>query len=426
MHSCNTLLIVGAGNAGSELAIGARQLGWAGPIVLLGEETHLPYHRPPLSKAFLQGTATPDSLSMRPREAYERADIDVRLGLSVASIDRGKKTVRLSNGSALPYAKLALCTGGRPRLLVAEGLDTQAPPGNLHVLRTQADAQSIREGLVPGTRLVVIGGGYVGLEVAASARKLGTDVTVLEAQQRVLARVTGEAMSAFYTAVHRGAGVDIRTGVAVKRFECNESGRVTAVVCSDGVRLPADCVVVGVGMLPNAELAAAAGLAVDGGIVVDALSVTSDPDIFAAGDCTVHDHALYGRLVRLESVPNALEQARAAASALCGKPKPNHSVPWFWSDQYDLKLQMVGLSAGFEQCVLRGTPQDRNFIAFYLRNGCVIAAEAVNRPADFMVAKRLVATACRLDEALLRDACVPLKELLERPDTALACATGKS
>ena len=219
MHSCDTLLIVGAGSAGSELAINARQLGWTGPIVLLGDETHLPYHRPPLSKAFLHGVATPDSLSMRPREAYEKAGIDVRLGVSVESIDRAARTVRLRDGSTLAYAKLALCTGGRPRPLVAEGLAADAAPENLHVLRTQADAQDIREGLTEGTRLVVIGGGYVGLEVAASARKLGASVTVLEAQPRVLARVTGEALSAFYTDVHREAGVDIRTGVAVQRIE---------------------------------------------------------------------------------------------------------------------------------------------------------------------------------------------------------------
>ncbi|MDP9900979.1 NAD(P)/FAD-dependent oxidoreductase [Variovorax ginsengisoli] len=412
MQSSDTLLIVGAGSAGSELAVSARQLGWPGPIVLLGEEHCLPYHRPPLSKAFLHGTATSDSLTMRPQEAYEKANIDVRLGARVASIDRAAKRVHLHDGSTLAYGKLALCTGGRPRPLVADGLAADAAPGNLHVLRTQADAQAIRDGLAEGTQLVVIGGGYVGLEVAASARKLGASVTVLEAQPRVLARVTGEALSAFYTAIHREAGVDIRTGVAVQRIECDERGRVRAVICSDGARLPADCVVVGVGMLPNAELAAAAGLAVDGGIVVDALSVTSDPDIVAAGDCTVHDHALYARRVRLESVPNALEQARAAASALCGKPKPNHAVPWFWSDQYDLKLQMVGLSAGFEACVLRGAPQERNFIAFYLRDGCVIAADAVNRPADFMVAKRLVAAACRIDADQLADASVPLKQLL--------------
>ena len=418
MQSTDTLLIVGAGSAGSELAISVRQLGWPGPIVLLGEEPCLPYHRPPLSKAFLQGTATPESLTMRPQETYEKSHIEVRLGIRTASIDPTAKTVTLQGGSTLAYAKLALCTGGRPRQLAVEGLVADATPANLHVLRTQADAKAIREELAEGTRLVVIGGGYVGLEVAASARKLGAHVTVLEAQPRVLARVTGEALSAFYTEVHRDAGVDIRVGVAVQRVECDQCGRVRAVICSDGQRLEADCVVVGVGMLPNAELAAAAGLAVDGGIVVDALGVTSDPDIVAAGDCTVHDHALYGRRVRLESVPNALEQGRAAASGLCGKPKPNHAVPWFWSDQYDLKLQMVGLSAGFEQCVLRGKPQERSFIAFYLRDGCVIAADAVNRPADFMVAKRLVAAASRIDAAQLADASLALKQHLAPLDCA--------
>lgn len=413
MHSSDTLLIVGAGNAGAELAIASRQSGWLGAIVLLGDETHLPYHRPPLSKHFLSGKADAESLTMRPLSAYDKAGVTLRLETGAVAIDRAAKTLALSDGSHLPYTRLALCTGGRPRALVAEGLPVGAAPANLHVLRTQADARGLREVLGKGVRLVVVGGGYVGLEVAASARQLGAEVSVLEAQPRVLARVTGAELSAFYTQVHRQAGVDVRTGVAVQRIECDDVGRVCAVVCSDGQRLPADHVVVGVGMVPNVELAVAAGLAVDGGIVVDTLSVTSDPDIVAAGDCTVHDHVLYGRRVRLESVPNALEQARAAASGLCGVPKPNHAVPWFWSDQYDLKLQMVGLSQGFEQCVLRGQPEDRAFIAFYLRDGRVIAADAVNRPADFMVAKRLVVAAHRVDARQLGDVSIPLKQQLD-------------
>jgi 3-phenylpropionate/trans-cinnamate dioxygenase ferredoxin reductase subunit len=416
MDSSDTLVIVGAGSAGSELAIGTRQLGWTGPIVMLGEEPHLPYHRPPLSKAFLDGSATAESLSVRPMAAYDKAGVTLRLGTCVEAIDRAAKTVRLRDGSTLAYAKLALCTGGRPRPLAVDGLSPGTSPRNLHFLRTQADARAIRDGLTDGTRLVVIGGGYVGLEVAASARKLGASVTVLEAQPRVLARVTGPALSAFYMAVHRAAGVDIRTGIDLRRIECDEvgdgAGDVRAVICGDGTRVPANRVVVGVGMLPNVELASAAGLDVDGGIVVDALSVTSDPDIVAAGDCTVREHALYGRRVRLESVPNALEQARAAASALCGQPKPNHAVPWFWSDQYDLKLQMAGLSAGYEDCVLRGGSESRSFIAFYLRDGCVIAADAVNRPAEFMVAKRLVAGAKPVAPAALADEALPLKDLL--------------
>lgn len=412
MTSTDSLLIVGAGQAGAELALSARQLGWAGPIVLIGDEAHLPYHRPPLSKAFLSGAATAESLTMRPRTVYEKAAVGLRLDVRVTAIDRSAKRVHLSDGSTLGYAKLALCTGGRPRALVAAGLPTDRTPSNLHVLRTQADADAIRAGIRAGVRLAIIGGGYVGLEVAASATKLGASVTVLEAQPRVLARVAGPVLSAFYEAVHTEAGVDLRTGVTVQRLECSDAGAVQAIVCGDGRRLAVDRVVVGVGMLPNVELAEAAGLVVDRGIVVDELSVSSDPDIVAAGDCTSHDHAHYGRRVRLESVPNALEQARAAASGLCGKSKPNRAIPWFWSDQYELKLQMVGLSDGFEHCVLRGTPASRHFIAFYLKGGVVIAADAVNRPAEFMLAKRLVAGGMAVDATALADEALPLKTLL--------------
>lgn len=412
MNSTDTLLIVGASHAGGELAFSSRQLGWAGPIVLLGDETLPPYQRPPLSKAYLAGAISSESLSIRPPAAYESAGLTLRLGVRAKRIDRASHTLLLSDGSILPYSKLALCTGGRPRQLSAEGLTPGLKPLNLHYLRTQMDVEAIRDGLVPGARLVIIGGGYIGLEVAASARKLGASVTVLEAQSRVLARVTGPELSAFYESVHREAGIVVRTGVAVQRIECTDNGAVQAVVCGDGSRVDADLVVVGVGMLPNVDLARDADLKVDGGIVVDELSVTSDPDIFAAGDCTVHDSALFGRRVRLESVPNALEQARAAASMLCGKPKPNCSVPWFWSDQFDLKLQMVGLSQGYDRCVLRGDVTARSFIAFYLRQGQLIAADAVNRPADFMLSKRLVAACAHLSELSIADESVPLKTLL--------------
>lgn len=412
MDSSKTLLIVGAGNAGAELAVTTRQFGWTGPIIMLGDEALLPYHRPPLSKAYLSGTATSDSLTMRPLSAYDKAQVTLRLGARVALIDRAAKTLRLDDGGLLVYDKLALCTGGRPRPLRVEGLPDGVPAPNLHALRTLADADAIGAALRPGTRLVVVGGGYVGLEVAASARQLGAEVTVLEAQPRVLARVTGPELSAFYAGVHRAAGVRIHTGVSVERVERNTAGAVQAVLCADGLRIPADVVVVGVGMLPNTELAESAGLLVDRGIVVDALSQTSDPDIVAAGDCTVHDNALYGRRIRLESVPNALEQARAAASALCGKPKPNHAVPWFWSDQYDLKLQMVGLSEGYDEFVLRGSVAACAFIGFYLRAGRLVAADAVNRPAEFMVAKRLVAEAARPDVGTLGDEAIALKSLL--------------
>jgi 3-phenylpropionate/trans-cinnamate dioxygenase ferredoxin reductase component len=410
-HTEETLIVIGAGHAGVELAFAARQQGWAGPIVLLGEEPHLPYHRPPLSKAFLCGTADAASLALRQATAFDTAAITLRLGTKVRAIDRAAHEVLLADGSALAYTRLALCTGGRARALDVPGLEG-APPPNLFSLRTQADALAIAGAVREGARVVIIGAGYVGLEVAASARKLGAGVTVLESQPRVLARVTGATLSSFYESVHREAGVDLRTNASVRAIERDATGAVSAVLCGDGERLPADVVIVGIGMLADTALAEAAGLRVEGGIVVDAHSLTSDPHIVAAGDCTVHDSALYGRRVRLESVPNALEQARSAAGWLCGKPRPNHAVPWFWSDQYDLKLQMTGLADGHDQCVVRGSFVDHSFCAFYLREGRLIAVDAVNRPADFMLAKKAVAAGVQADPLALADTGIPLKELL--------------
>jgi 3-phenylpropionate/trans-cinnamate dioxygenase ferredoxin reductase subunit len=404
------LLIVGAGHAGSELAVAARQAGWEGPITLLGEEQRLPYHRPPLSKAFLCGKQEADALMLRPQAAYDQARVTLRLGARMEHIDRTAHRITLADGTQLAYAKLALCTGGRPRPLVCEGIDADHPPANLLYLRTQADAEAIQARLKPGARLVVIGGGYVGLEVAASALALGASVTLLEAQPRVLARVAGPALSSFYESVHRAAGVDLRTGVAVSRVETAD-GLISAVHCADGASFPADVVVAGLGMLVNLEAAREAGLADEGGIPVDENACTRDADIMAAGDCTLHPSALYGRQLRLESVPNALEQARAAAGWLGGKPKPYRSVPWFWSDQYDLKLQMAGLSQGYERCVLRGDPGKRSFSAFYLQGERVLAVDAVNRPAEFMLTKRLLATPLHA-RGNLSDESVPLKDLL--------------
>ena len=346
------LLIVGAGHAGSELAVAARQAGWPGHIILLGDERVVPYQRPPLSKAYLLGKSDGEALALRPAAAYQTAGIQLIQDARLESIDRLAHTVALEDGTTLSYDKLALCTGGRPRPFVCEGIDGEDPPENLMYLRTLGDADEIRARLQPDAHLVVIGGGYVGLEVAASARGQGARVTVIEAQPRVLARVAGVEVSRFYEGVHQEAGVDILTGTGVDSVTC-EGRRIVAVNCSGGQSIQADLVVAGIGMLPNIEAAQLAGLAGPGGISVDQFACTADPDIVAAGDNTLQYHALYGRKVRLESVPNALEQARAAASWLCGKPKPNHSVPWFWSDQYDLKLQMAGLSQGHDRCVLR-------------------------------------------------------------------------
>lgn len=405
------LIVIGAGQAGAELAVQAREAGWAGRIVLLGEETALPYHRPPLSKAYLAGASDVDALALKARATYDKAGVELLLGKGVSAIDRSARRVTLQDGTSLSYTRLALTTGGRPRRLPsALGADRAA---NLHYLRTLADVDRIRKGFVPGARLVVIGGGYVGLEVAAVAVKQGLQVTVLESAPRVLSRVTAPPVSDFYERVHRAAGVALRTGVQLEGFVLDAAGeRVTAVACRDGEQIPCDLVIAGIGLLPNTELAEACGLAVDDGIVVDSGARTSDPDIVAAGDCTRFHSALYGRTIRLESVPNALEQARCAAATLNDKPRPHDSVPWFWSDQYDLKLKMVGLSQGHDQFVLRGSPEAGAFCAFYLQGRRVLAADTVNRVPDFMVAKRLVAERIEIDPQRLADEAQPLKSLL--------------
>lgn len=410
-----SLLVVGAGHAGSELAVAARHNGWSGRIVLVGDEPVPPYQRPPLSKAYLLGKADVESLALRGASVYATANIELRPGTRVRGIDRAAHVVELADGSRLAYSKLAWCAGGRPRPFVCDGIDEVAAPPNLLHLRTLADSDRIRAELRPGGRLIVIGGGYVGLEVAASARGLGAEVTVVEAQPRVLARVAGPQVSAFYESVHREAGVQVLTGTGVQRVTC-AAGRIVSVHLADGQVLAADAVVAGVGMLPNVEVLAAAGLPADGGVQVDSLSRTDDPDIVAAGDCTMQQHGLYDRMLRIESVPNALEQARAAASWLCGKPRPNRSVPWFWSDQYDLKLQMAGLSTGHDRCVLRGDPQTRSFCAFYLLGSRLLAVDAVNRPGEFMAARRALAGPVTIDFERLADESVALKELLKPAD----------
>lgn len=398
----DNVVIVGAGQAGGETAAELRRLGYTGRVTLVGDEPYLPYKRPPLSKTYLAGTTTTESLYVLSRPALEKADIEFIGGVRVQSIDRAAKALNLADGRKLPYAKLMLATGGRPRLLDCPGADL---PG-VHVLRGIRDVESIRPQFAAGRRLVIVGGGYIGLEVAAVAVKAGLKVTVLESMPRVLQRVTAPEMSAFYERVHREAGVDLRTGVLLAGFE--KSGDALRVKLGDGTGIDADLVIVGIGLIPNTELAAAAGLAVDNGIVVDEFTRTSDPDIHAAGDCTVHPSPFLGRRIRLESVQNAMEQGRAGAANLLGKATRYANVPWFWSDQYELKLQMVGISTGYEQCVLRGDPAGRSFGAFYLKDGRVIAADMVSRLQEFMIAKKIVAARAVIDPARLADEAVPL------------------
>lgn len=406
-----TLVIVGAGHAGAEAAIAARQAGYAGSIVLIGDEAVLPYHRPPLSKAFLHGAATAESLLLKPQAAYDKAEVQLRLGVCAVRIDRAGKQVELSDGSTQAYTQLILATGSRARTLTAPGLADGARPPNLFTLRIVDDVEAMRSHFVAGKRLAVIGGGYIGLEVASVARKCGLEVTVVEAAGRVLARVTAPEVSAFYAQLHREHGVDIRTGVQIAKVGLDAGGAVTHIETSNGERIEADLVIAGIGVLPNQELAAEAGLVVDNGIATDEFLRTSDPDIYAIGDCSSHPSQVYGRRIRLESVPNALEQSRIVASNVCGIPKAYHSIPWFWSDQYELKLQMVGLAQGYDEVVVRGDPEARSFVVFYLREQALIAADCVNRPLDFVPLKKLVASRAMVAPDRLVDGAIALKEI---------------
>jgi 3-phenylpropionate/trans-cinnamate dioxygenase ferredoxin reductase subunit len=408
------LVIIGTGCAGTELAFAARGAGWSGPIVLLGEEPGYPYHRPPLSKAYLAGEATAESLLLRAPELFARQGITLVAGVRAVAVDRASKVVRLASGESVPYQLLAFATGGRARQLPARfGLHAAR---NLHYLRDLACAQALRSELGAGRKLLVIGGGYIGLEVAAAATKAGMAVTVLEAAPRVLQRVTAPPVSRFYEDVHRQAGVDVRTNTIVDGFDLSADRRsIRAVRCTDGQRLEADVVVAGIGLQPNTELAAEAGLAVDDGIVIDDAMRTSDPAILAVGDCARYFSHLYGRSVRIESVPNSLDHARKAAALLCGKQARAEGAPWFWSDQYDLSLKTVGLSQGHDKIVMRGSPAARSFSAFYLKGRRVIAADTVNRAAEYNLARRMVTEQRELDPQLLADDAISLKDLHDRP-----------
>lgn len=377
--------MLGAGHAGAQLAASLRQEKWTGEIVLIGNESALPYQRPPLSKAYLSGKSTLEALAIRNAEFYVKQNVQL-LDTTVEAIDRSAHSLSLDGGGSLSYDKLAVCTGARPRRLTLSGADL----GGVYYLRTAADGELIRAAAIPGRRAVIVGGGYIGLETAASLRALGLQVTVLEATGRVLERVTAPEVSAFFDRIHRSEGVDIRTGACVGALAGEM--QVAEVVLADGELIPADLVIVGIGVEPNIELAAAAGLTVDNGVVIDDQARTSDPDIVAAGDCATHHMARYDRRVRLESVPSAGEHAKVAASTISGGSKKISALPWFWSDQYDLKLQIAGLNTGYDEVVLSGDPtRDRDFTCFYLRHGELIAADCVNRPRDFMFSKQVLA-----------------------------------
>jgi 3-phenylpropionate/trans-cinnamate dioxygenase ferredoxin reductase subunit len=400
------VVIVGAGHAGGTAAAMLRQYGFAGAIALIGEEPHAPYQRPPLSKAWLKGEADADGLALKPTSFYAEQDIDLRVNVVAAALDRAAKTVSLSDGATVPYDILILATGARARRLILPGADL----AGILELRTANDAEVLKLALGPGKRLAIIGGGYIGLEAAASARALGAEAVVIEVLPRVLARVASEPLSTFFQDYHRAHGVAFELGVGVAGFD-GEGGHVSGVKLSDGRVIACDAALVGVGAVPNEELAKAAGLDCANGVVVDLEARTSDPAIFAIGDVTNRPMPLYDRTHRLESVPNALEQAKQAAAAIVGRPAPAGETPWFWSDQYDIKLQIAGLPFECDQILVRGEPTSGKFAVFHLRGDKVQSVEAVNAPPEFMMGKQLIAKQTPVAREKLADPGISMKEV---------------
>lgn len=401
----DNLVIVGAGHAAGQAVASLKQMNFSGNIALVGEEPWHPYQRPPLSKKFLAGELSAERLYVKPENFYADANVDMLLGTRAKTIDRDAKTVVTDTGKVLPYDTLVLALGAEPRRVDLPG----ASLDGVCYLRTISDVDELRAQLHDGCKLTIVGAGYIGLEVAAVASKLGARVTVVEMLDRVMSRVVSPEISAFYDATHRQNGVELMLNTRISRF-CGD-GRITSVELENGERIETDLVLIGIGVIPNTELATTTGLTVNNGIVVDDHCRTSDPAIYAIGDCTFHPNALLGANLRLESVHNALEQAKTAASNICGIDRHYAQIPWFWSDQYDLKLQIAGLSTGYDQVVIRGDMASRSFACLYLRERILIAVDAVNNPRDFVQAKTLIANKAIIDPNVLADTETALKDM---------------
>ena len=402
------VIIVGAGHGGAQCAIALRQHGFTGSIAMIGRETEPPYERPPLSKEYFAREKTFDRLYIRPPAFWGEKDVQMVLGTEVTAVDPATKTLILSNGTTASYGTLVWAAGGDPRKLSLPGAEL----AGIHAVRTREDCDRLMGEIDGGVKhITVIGGGYIGLEAAAVLTKLGLQVTLLEALPRVLARVAGPELSAFYEAEHRAHGVDLRTGVTVAALE--GVGRVSAVRLGDGSTIPAEAVIVGIGIIPSIGPLIAAGAAGGNGVDIDEFCRTSLPDIYAIGDCASFacDFA-DGTVMRVESVQNANDQATCVAKAILGEPKPYHAFPWFWSNQYDLRLQTAGLSVGYDTTVVRGKPEDRSFSVVYLKGGKVIAIDCVNMVKDYVQGRKLVEAGVAPDLAKLADASVLLKELM--------------
>jgi 3-phenylpropionate/trans-cinnamate dioxygenase ferredoxin reductase subunit len=399
-----TILIIGGGQAGAQAIDTLRREGFKGRLVLVSDEPYLPYQRPPLSKKFLAGELAAERLPFRHQTFYDEHRVELKLGIRATRLDPAARRVALATGEEIIYDRLLLCLGAASRQLTCPGADL---PG-VHYLRGIADVPKIQAGLKQGARAVIIGGGYIGLETAATARHMGCAVTVLEMADRVMNRVVAATVSEYFAREHRAQGVKIVCNTRVVRLEGGT--QIERVVCADGSTFAADLLVVGVGAVANMQLAGAAGLACENGIVVDEYCRTSDPAIYAAGDCTYHPSLRFDMRVRLESVDNAFEQAKAAALNILDRPTIHDRVPWFWSDQFDNKLLIVGLSQGHDQQVTRGDPATRSFTVCYLKGGELLAVEAINHPKDYMAARKLIADRARPDINKLADPSVALKD----------------
>jgi 3-phenylpropionate/trans-cinnamate dioxygenase ferredoxin reductase subunit len=400
------VVIIGAGHAGGTAAALLRQYGFAGHVTLVGDEPIPPYQRPPLSKAWLKGEADADALTLKPESFYAEHDIDLRMNVCATAIDRKARTVALDDGKTVAYDILIIATGARARTLSIPGADL----AGVLSLRSAANAEMLKASLGPGKRMAVIGGGYIGLEAAASARALGSDVVVIEREANILARVAKEPLASFFADYHKARGVVFEVSAQVEAFE-GEAGHVTGVKLGDGRTIPCDVVLIGVGLVRNDELAQAAGLDCQNGVIVDENARTSDPNVFAIGDVTHRPMPHYNRMFWLESVANALEQAKQAASMIAGRPAPAAEVTWNWSDQYDLKLQLAGAPFDVDSVLVRGDPKTAKFAVFHLNGDIIQAVEAVNAPAEFMAGRQLIGSRKPISREKLADPSISMKEV---------------
>jgi 3-phenylpropionate/trans-cinnamate dioxygenase ferredoxin reductase subunit len=402
----NDAVIIGAGHAGGMTAISLRQRQYQGSITLIGEENSLPYQRPALSKGFLAGEIEEKRLYLKSQDYFDKNNIRIIRNCKVVAIDRNNKTILLENQKQLGYEKLIIATGS-----IVNKLKTSSRETDLYYLRTIRDSLKIREELRSKNKITIIGAGYIGLEIASIATKKNLEVSVLELENRVLGRVVSSEVSDFFQKKHQSEGVEFKFNTSITDIE--DRGKQKRIICSDGSFLNTDVVIIGVGIKPNIELAKSSGLTCDNGILVDANGQTSDPHIFAVGDCSNHPNNIFKQRLRLESVQNAVEQAKSIAASIAGSHKPYQEVPWFWSDQYNIKLQIAGISQDHDHRVVRGYPEEEKFAVFYQKEKRLIAVDAINSPKEFMVGKKWIAMQAKIPFELIRNMDIDLKKIVE-------------